>query len=83
MNKCQVEHIQILNKTHVPVTKSLEKLQVLKTLQPQRAYREKRQSPKMKPKYHEKKYKSIITPKIPKVVSIPTQPNSENTTSQK
>jgi hypothetical protein len=32
MNKCQVEHIQILNETQIPVTKSLEKLQVQKNL---------------------------------------------------
>ncbi len=78
-----MEHIQILNKTQVPGTKSLEKLQVKKNLQPQRAYREKRQSPKTQPNYHEKKYKSKITSKIPKIVSSPTQPNSEKTKSQK
>jgi hypothetical protein len=37
----------------------------------------------MKPKYNEKKYKSKITPKIPKKhVSNPTPPNSEKYKSQ-
>jgi hypothetical protein len=67
INKYQVEHMQILNKTQIPGTKSLEKLQVQKNLITPTGLQRKRQSPKMKPKYHEKSTSPKTHPKHPKL----------------